>query len=64
MTWLKLRTYTKENAEKINAVLPVGYLCLELETGKIKLGDGFKTWNEAPYFEGDLEKHILSLVRD
>lgn len=36
----------------VNPVMPAGELGLELDTGKIKFGDGVTAWNALPYFSG------------
>lgn len=45
-----------------NPILSEGEPGLELDTGKIKIGDGAKGWNSLPYFASDKAQVDLSNV--
>lgn len=67
---LKLNTtqqFRRDNADvwvEKNPVLLDGEPGLELDTGKIKIGDGAKGWNSLPYFMSDKAQADLSNVEN
>ena len=52
-TRIKLRRDTATRWQNINPVLSLGEPGVETDTGKMKIGDGNKTWNLLDYFAGD-----------
>ena len=52
-TRIKLRRDTATRWQNINPVLSLGEPGVETDTGKMKIGDGTKTWNLLDYFAGD-----------
>lgn len=52
-TRIKLRRDTATRWQNINPVLSLGEPGVETDTGKMKIGDGAKTWNTLDYFAGD-----------
>ena len=53
-TIIQLRNDTAANFTTYNPVLAQGEIGLELDTKKIKVGDGVKTWNQLDYWVGPL----------
>ena len=53
-TIIQLRNDTAANFTTYNPVLAQGEIGLELDTKKIKVGDGVKTWNQLGYWVGPL----------
>ena len=52
-TRIKLRRDTATRWQNINPVLSLGEPGVETDTGKMKIGDGIKTWNTLDYFAGN-----------
>lgn len=48
-TKIILRNDTRVNWESANPVLTKGEMGIEVDTGKVKIGDGVKTWSELGY---------------
>ena len=46
---VQLRGGTAEAMSKTNLVLACREIAIELDTGRIKCGDGIRSWNELPY---------------
>ena len=49
---IQLRHDTAANWTSANPVLMIGEAGLEIDTTKIKMGDGVTAWNSLPYFSG------------
>ena len=47
---VQLRCGLSVTWQEANPILAVGEMGLELDTGKMKVGDGFTPWNSLPYF--------------
>ena len=62
-TIIQLRNDTAANFTQYNPTLAEGEIGLELDTKKIKVGDGVKTWNQLDYWVGPLtsEQIIVAL---
>ena len=62
-TIIQLRNDTAANFTQYNPTLAEGEIGLELDTKKIKVGDGVKTWNQLDYWVGPLtsEQVIVAL---
>ena len=70
-TRIKLRRDTSTRWQNINPVLSLGEPGVETDTGKMKIGDGTKTWNTLDYFAGSggtvdlgsfaIESNVLSV---
>jgi len=60
---LKLRRDTANNWESVNPVLAEGEPGFELDTSRIKIGDGESTWNNLGYLRStELIDHIYDEV--
>ena len=46
---IKLRRGTTQSLFTENPLLEDGEICVNLETGKFKIGDGSQLWNSLPY---------------
>ena len=44
--------------KKNNPVLECGEPGFEIDTGKLKIGDGERAWNDLEYFDGDFADHL------
>jgi hypothetical protein len=65
MNTIRLRRGLKASWSRLNPVLAEGELGAEIDTGQVKVGDGFTSWNLLPYSgEGSiaLQSHIESLT--
>jgi Zn/Cd-binding protein ZinT len=49
---IKIRRDVSTNWQSVNPILEEGELGLELDTNRIKVGDGKTPWNELPYLVG------------
>ena len=47
---LRLRGGTSENLTAVNPILLCREIVVETDTGKIKVGDGIRSWNKLPYY--------------
>lgn len=54
-TQIQLRNDTAAKWAEVNPKLAKGEIGIEIDTNKIKIGDGTKTWSELPYFGGELK---------
>lgn len=52
-TTFKFRRNTAEYWKNTNPVLAEGEPCFELDTGKLKIGNGTTTYNDLPYINSD-----------
>lgn len=56
---------TKQNWVAINPVLLKAEFGIEIDTGKMKIGDGFHAWNELDYFaECGAPKKSIEIIDD
>ena len=46
---IQLKRGTAADLEAVNEVLLSGEICIETDTGRAKIGDGTKSWNELDY---------------
>lgn len=46
-----IRRDTSTSWTNINPILGDGEMGYEKDTGKLKIGDGIRTWNQLPYFQ-------------
>lgn len=54
---IQMRRGLAENWEQVNPTLAQGEFGLELDTSRLKIGDGVTSWNSLPYkFEINLPK--------
>ena len=53
-TTFKFRRNTAEYWKNTNPVLADGEPCFELDTGKLKIGNGTTAYNDLKYINGDL----------
>lgn len=60
-TRVQLRRDSKENLRKNDPILRSGEPIVELETGRIKIGDGKRRWNELEY-SNTIPKEIEELI--
>ena len=60
-TRIQLRNDLKATWEQKNPVLLVGEVGIELDTNKIKIGDGITAWSDLPYAGAD-EQQIKDLI--
>lgn len=69
MITIKLRRANSWQWEHENPVLADGEPGFEINTGRLKIGDGFKTWSELDYFTPEdptdasnatLAEHVIS----
>ena len=49
---IQLRRDSAAHWTATNPILAEGELCIELDSGKMKIGDGINHWNDLPYFTG------------
>lgn len=56
---LTFRRDTAARWNSINPILQEGELALEIDTGKMKIGDGEKNWTELPYVKVGTDGIIL-----
>lgn len=61
---IQLRRDTSANWTAQNPVLAQGEPALELDTGKLKFGDGTTTYNSLPYFQADKNFIFVQGVAD
>lgn len=64
---LQLKRGTAEDLAAVNEVLLAGEMCIELDTGMVKIGDGTSTWNELDYAyvsSGSLEHETWTMTLD
>jgi Major tropism determinant N-terminal domain len=58
---LKLRRDSSNRWAQVNPVLAEGEPAFELDTGKIKIGDGVSTWSDLGYLRStEMIEHILA----
>lgn len=67
MYTFKFRRASKFAWTKVNPVLAIGEPGFEKDTGKFKIGDGVKSWDELEYYtayapitNSSLEEHVIS----
>lgn len=51
---IQIKRGTASAISRVNPILLAGQPCVELDTGKMKFGDGSKSYNSLPYVHGDL----------
>ena len=59
---IKLRRALASEWSGVNPILLSGEPGVELDTFKLKIGDGFKTWNELPYIAGDAGTSVNNAI--
>lgn len=65
MTVIKLKRGLAASWAALNPILAQGEAGAEIDTGQLKIGDGFSSWNELPYSGSGtiaLQGHIDSLL--
>ncbi len=61
-TVIKLRRDTAANWLSEDPVLAAGEPGFEIDTNKMKLGNGVSTWSELPYFGGSESIHPFVML--
>lgn len=62
---IQLKRGTALDLWELNPILLDGEPCFEKDTGRIKIGDGFKKWRELPYLNGGYNSaESMSLAKD
>lgn len=65
MTTIKLKRGLAASWTALNPILAQGEAGAEIDTGQLKIGDGFSRWNDLSYSGGGvaaLQSHIDSLL--
>lgn len=55
MTIIQIRRDTTVNWVIVNPILAEGEFGKEIDTGRIKNGDGVTAWNDLPYYNSDVD---------
>lgn len=61
MTRIQSRRDTAANWLSVNPILALGEIGIEIDTHKMKTGDGSLTWNDLPYMTGPVDGSNVSL---
>ena len=63
MTRIRVFQDTEENLAKINPMLLAGEWGMELDTGRLKIGDGLNCWRSLPYkIDRTLTKEMVDCI--
>ena len=55
LTTFQLKRGTAERWKEVNPILKQGEPGFEIDTGKMKIGDGIRTWIELEYIGGNID---------
>jgi hypothetical protein len=58
-TNIKLRRALSSDWSAVNPILLAGEPGVELDTFKLKIGNGFLTWEELPYINGEAGSTLI-----
>lgn len=62
VTQIQLRRGTASQWTSANPILAAGEMGVETDTVKAKIGDGINTWNNLPYFGGDVSTNAVQTL--
>lgn len=61
---LKYKTKEQWDGDSKDYVLATGEIGLEIDTGKVKLGDGTKKWSELDYYSDPVVKGLVDAITE